>query len=163
MSILQSVSKFLYDRTLAFDTAFKNAKDQVEQGTYTIDLFFTDSATLWSDGIDGLSQIFPSVPLDAVPISYKTVGSASPAIFSEFVNPTSYPSSAVLNATDLIPLTGGTASAAGTAITPQTDGTLKIGTTIKGQKSGELYQIVILYTDTASKVHPVVVLQIRVT
>lgn len=163
MGMLESISKFVYDRVVAFEDAFNNAKPKLQNGTYTLDQFFKDNVKYWIDGVDGLSQLFPSLPLDTVPVSYKTVG-ASATSFTELVNPGFFPFNAQLDDTGLIPLTGGKATSAKPVLTPQPDGTLQINiSSLKTQKSGELYQDIVFYLDTALKVHPVVVLQIRVT
>ena len=163
MGMLESISKFVFDRVVAFEDAFNDAKPKLQSGTYTLDQFFKDSTKFWIDSADDLAQLFPSLPLDTIPVSYKTVGSGATS-FTELVNPGFFPFNAKLEDTGLIPLTGGKATSGKRDLTAQPDGTLQIDiSSLKSQKSGELYQDIVFYKDTALKVHPVVVLQIQVT
>ena len=161
MSYLGSVSQFIYDRVLALEAAVINAKSQVQQGKYTLDKFFNDSANLWLQGCDGLQQLVPAVPPDTVTTSFKTVGSGATS-FTELISPGPFPWNAPLTVTPLIPLNGGTASGTPSA-TPQPDGTLKIDiANIQNRKQGDVYQLVIFYQNKANAVHPVAVLVIAV-
>jgi hypothetical protein len=163
MGILLNVSKFVFDRASDFETRFNAAQPKIQNGTYTVNQFFTDTTSFWSNAMNDLGEIFPSVPADTVPVTFKTIGASANA-FSELVNPGFYPAAAALTDTGLLPLTGGAGKGGASNIVAQADGTLQVNIPgITGQKSGELYQDIVFYADGAGKVHPVVVLVIKVT